>query len=101
MTNQPFEAGTSLTPLGDSALLIITKYLEAVRNNWETQDPDPLNVIQIQAENLHYLLSTDRQAIQRVRDLHRPQATSTIDRCAECKKPSPCPTELALNGQQS
>lgn len=106
----------TLTPLGDSALLIITKYLEAVRKGWETESPDPLNTIQIQAENLHYLLSTDRQAIQRVRALHRPDGTKAYSHlkseqwCGTCQDegsmgeygvPYPCATIRALDGEQA
>jgi hypothetical protein len=30
--------------------------------------------------------------IVKLNELHFPQATSSIDRCAECRKPFPCPT---------
>lgn len=52
----------------------------------------------ISAENLYlqYLLSTDRQAIQRVRELHSPWR----NKCGDCDQPYPCDTVRILDGEQ-
>jgi hypothetical protein len=82
----------SITPLGDNAL----------------------KILQVQAENLHYLMNQAYEAIERVRELHKPIEEVNENGfvnivCNGCfdEEPStgqefhhdyPCPTVQALNG---
>lgn len=110
------------TPLGDGALEIIVGMLDGLKqgHTMTFDGHDILEVIKVQAENLHYLMSEaykEKAAVERVRELHKPmneknehgfvnivcagcfdEDTSTGEKFHHCY---PCATIEAVRGEQS
>lgn len=57
----------SITPLGDYALNVIKEKTHATRA--ATGNSAALDIIDIQADNLHYQLGEAREAVERIREL--------------------------------